>query len=406
MDFTPLLPVTIIGAGPSGLALAADLQLRGHAVLVYTHPTHRRQADRILQNSSIIHVTGLDSSFSSALSIPITLTTCITAAVTFSPLLILTVPSTGQETILHTLRETNLSLQNHTLLAIPGNLISLLPEVLSLDLGWIIETNLSPYSCRLDTSQVTPTLSILGKKSTLWCSGSLQLPHRLVLVVECLLPCKITWTASILETSLGNVNGVFHPLMMLMNTGWLESSSSGSGSARGNGKRKGKGKKKRRENFLLYAQGLSPSVARAMDSLDKVRINIAQTMGYDFATQSAVEISNACYAQRFGDAVSLARGSGPHRTLRAPDEGLAHRNVVEDVPDLLVCWMGLAEKLGVDATPIKAVVGLAEMATGKDFVREGRGLQRLGLEGMTRDELVERFGRQREEDMVMAASRL
>lgn len=176
---------------------------------------------------------------------------------------------------------------------------------------------------------------------------------------------------------------------MLMNAGWIESTCG---------------------DFLLYAQGLSPAVGRAMDAVDAVRVGIARAMGYNFATQSAVEISNACYAQGFGDAVALARGSGPHRTLRAP-EGLAHRNVSEDVPDLLVCWMGLAEKLGLDATAIKVVVGLAEMATGRDFTREGRGLGRLGLEGMTRDELVERFGRREEKmeemgEMVMAASRL
>jgi hypothetical protein len=69
-----------------------------------------------------------------------------------------------------------------------------------------------------------------------------------------------------------------------------------------------------------------------------------------------------------------------------------NRNISEDVPDLLVFWCGLAEKLGIDASPIKAVITLAGMSSGEDYMKSGRNLQKLNLEHLSRSELIERFG--------------
>ena len=70
---------------------------------------------------------------------------------------------------------------------------------------------------------------------------------------------------------------------------------------------------------------------------------------------------------------------------------MANRNISEDVPNLLVCWHDLAEKLGIDASPVKAVIVLAEMATGIDCMEIGRKLRKLHLEDISRSELIERF---------------
>jgi len=167
---------------------------------------------------------------------------------------------------------------------------------------------------------------------------------------------------------------------MLLNTGRIESPSPS-------------------DTFLLYHNSLTPSVANAMTALDKVRIKIGRAFGIDL--QTAVEISNECYAQAFEDFVDLARNSPPHNKLEAPG-AMAHRNVTEDVRDLLVCWCSLAERLGADAEVIRAavmlaeviraVVMLAEVVMGERYLEEGRNLGRLGLEGVERGELIARFG--------------
>ncbi|TDZ27982.1 Opine dehydrogenase [Colletotrichum sidae] len=179
---------------------------------------------------------------------------------------------------------------------------------------------------------------------------------------------ELRWCENVVEACLSNVNGVFHPLMMLMNAGRIESTGG---------------------DFLLYRDGLTRAVASAMEALDAARVAVAARLG--LRTASAVEISNECYGQAFADLVDLARGSPPHNRLRAPG-GFDNRNISEDVGDLLVAWHGLAVKLGVDASPIAAVIVLAKMATGVDYAATGRTLDKLQLEDYTGDEIVSMFG--------------
>lgn len=301
------------------------------------------------------------------------ITTDMAEAVAFSQLLILTVPSTGQETVLQELRK--FSLQRHAIIAIPGNLFSLIADM---DVGCIFETNLSPYSCRMEEGGLT----VLGKKDLVFIAAlQRDLNPAIHETVASLFPMQLKWCSSVIEVCLSNVNGIFHPLMMLMNAGRVENTSG---------------------DFFLYSEGLTPSVANAMSAVDRVRIKIGEALG--FRLKSAVEISNECYGQRFSGFVDLAQNSPPHNKLKAPSS-LENRNISEDVPDLLVFWCQLAEKLGIDASPIRAVITLAEMATGVDYFETGRNMHRLHLEHLSRAELIERFGIVQER-MVINSSRL
>ena len=178
---------------------------------------------------------------------------------------------------------------------------------------------------------------------------------------------ELKWGINVVEVYLSNINGVFHPLMMLMNAGRIESTTG---------------------DFLLYRDGLTRSVANAILALDKVRIKIGAAFG--FRLKSVIEVSNESYGQDFTDLVDLAQNSGPHNKLKAPSD-MENRNISEDVPNLLVCWHDLAEKLEIDASPVKAVIVLAEMATGIDYMKTGRNLRKLHLEDISRSELIKRF---------------
>lgn len=346
--------VSIVGAGPAGFALAADLQRHGKGVLVYAHPTHLRHADRV-KNRGHLKVSGAIEGHTS-----LRVTSDMAEAVAFSELIILTVPSTGQETVMHELKR--FALHRHTIVAVPGNLFSLVAEI---EAACILETNLSPYSCRMDEGG---GLTVLGRKNAILIAALQRDPSPSVYdTIRHVFPMELRWCSSVVEVCLSNVNGVFHPLMMLMNAGRIESTAG---------------------DFLLYRDGLTRSVANAMLAVDRVRIEIGRAFG--LRLQSAVQISNECYGQGFTDLVDLAQNSPPHNRLKAPS-GLDNRNISEDVPDLLVCWYSLAEKLGIDASPIKAVIVLVEMATGVDYLKTGRNLQRLHLEDATPDELMGRF---------------
>ena len=347
--------VSIVGAGPAGFALTADLESHGTSVLVYSHPTHLRHAKNVLDKGCLRARGAIEGSMNPRVTFD------MSEVIAFSRIIILTVPSTGQETVLQELKRFNL--RQHTIIAIPGNLFSLIAEA-EVEMEHVLEANLSPYSCRMSGRE----LVVLGKKShfsiaALQKDPSPALNHK----IRSIFPMELKWGINVIEVYLSNINGVFHPLMMLMNAGRIESTAG---------------------DFLLYRDGLTRSVANAILALDKVRIKIGAAFG--FRLKSVIELSNECYGQQFTDLVDLAQNSGPHNKLKAPSS-IENRNISEDVPNLLVCWHDLAEKLGIDASAVKAVIVLAEMATGIDYMKTGRNLRKLHLEDISRSELIKRF---------------
>lgn len=348
--------VSIVGAGPAGFALAADLESRGTSVLVYSHPTHFRHANDVVDNGCLKSSGAIEGSMYPRVTFD------MSEVVDFSKIIILTVPSTGQETVLRELKR--FTLRQYTIIAIPGNLFSLIINA-EMEVEYVLETNLSPYSCRMNVGE----LAVLGKKSHFFIAAlQKDLSSAFNDEIRRIFPTELKWCNNVIEVCLSNINGVFHPLMMIMNAGRIESTAG---------------------DFLLYRDGLTRSVANAILAVDRVRIKIGAAFG--FQLDSVIEVSNKCYGQNFTDLVDLAQNSEPHNKLRAPSD-IENRNISEDVPDLLVCWYGLAERLGIDASPIKAVIVLVEMATGIDYMKTGRNLRKLHLEDISRSELIEKFG--------------
>ena len=347
--------VSIVGAGPAGFALAADLESHGTSVSVYSHPAHLRHAKNVVDKGCLRASGAIEGSTNPRVTFD------MSEVIDFSRIIILTVPSTGQETVLQELKRFNL--RQHTIIAIPGNLFSLITEA-EVEAEHVLETNLSPYSCRMNEGE----LAVFGKKSLFFIAAlqkdlSPALNHK----IRNIFPMQLKWCINVIEVYLSNINGVFHPLMMLMNAGRIESTAG---------------------EFLVYRDGLTRSVANAILALDRVRIKIGEAFG--FQLKSVIEVSNECYGQDFTDLVDLAQNSEPHNKLKAPSD-IENRNISEDVPNLLVCWHDLAEKLGIDASPIKAVIVLAEMATGIDYMKTGRNLRKLHLKDISRSELIKRF---------------
>ncbi|KAI9647604.1 hypothetical protein NHQ30_003989 [Ciborinia camelliae] len=349
------LKVSIVGAGPAGFALATDLENHGTDVLVYSHPSHNYHANQVIASGHLLSSGAIQSSTTPKITLD------MSEVVEFSKIIILTVPSTGQETIVKELKKFDLCA--HTIIAIPGNLFSLVfgEEIKA---RCVLETNLSPYSCRM----IEGELSVLGKKNRFsigaWPG---EIDPVLKEEINSIFPMELHWCSNVVEVSLLNVNGVFHPVMMLMNASRIEGPSP----------------------FFLYHTGISRSVSNAILALDQIRLQIGAAFGFEL--NGVIEVSNACYNQNFTDLVDLAQNSEPHNTLLAP-ETFDNRYITEDVPDLLVSWFALAGILGIEAEAVRAVIIMAGMATGSDYMREGRGLKNLRLEGLGRGELVERFG--------------
>ncbi len=169
--------------------------------------------------------------------------------------------------------------------------------------------------------------------------------------------------SNVLCTSLENIGAVFHPALTLLNAGWIEAT---------------------RGDFDYYTQGITPSVAKLLEQVDRERIAVARSLG--IATVSAREWLYLTYDSPGTSIYEAIQNTPSYRGIRAPGT-IAHRYVFEDVPSSLVPLASLGAMLGEPTPTIELVIRLASIMHGRDYWAEGRTVERLGLAGMSVEEI-------------------
>jgi opine dehydrogenase len=168
--------------------------------------------------------------------------------------------------------------------------------------------------------------------------------------------------ASVLDTSLSNMNAVLHVPGMLTNLGRVESP----------------------DGFDFYGAGVTPSVARLIDAYDAERVQLAVALGASVPTLP--EWVSAAYGVEAAGTYEMLQllhrdvyGASP-----APSS-LGHRYLTEDVPCGAVPVASLSRQLGLAAPAHEALVSLASIACDIDFATAGRTSAKLGLAGLEPD---------------------
>jgi opine dehydrogenase len=137
------------------------------------------------------------------------------------------------------------------------------------------------------------------------------------------------------------------------------------------------------ERFQFYGRGITRSVARVIEAVDRERVALAQAFGVEVTTLQGWLAEG--YGVRGGDDLyELIQRL--HREVfkdsPAPS-ALDARYVTEDVPFGLVPCMELGRLAGVPTPISEALTAIASVALGRDFRREGRTLDRMGLAGFS-----------------------
>jgi opine dehydrogenase len=170
---------------------------------------------------------------------------------------------------------------------------------------------------------------------------------------------------NLLETVFPYTNAIHHPPAILCNAGRVEAMGG---------------------DYYHYHDGISPSVGRLIDALDRERLAVAEALGVHalpFVEQFYRSGYTTGAARDSGLAYEAFHQSEPDRWIKAP-ASLDHRFLDEDVPYGLVPLAELGRLAGVATPTIDHVVELACIATGKDFRAQGLTLDRLGLGGQDR----------------------
>lgn len=346
-------PVSIIGAGNTGCALAADLKDRGFAVCLYAHPDHSKRLMNITQRPAMAYSGVIEGSCK-----PDLMTTDIGEALRFSETVMLALPSYAQEDMFKLLSPyvTN----QHCIINLNGNLSSfILNHLMGDKQPLIVETNCAPHASRATEDG---DVIIAGVKKFIPIaplhSGISEEEKR---DIESLFPCHLEWHDDILAVSLQAYNGVLHPAPMVMNAARIEDTTS---------------------KFHFYAQGISESVGRIVEQIDKERLTIASLYGYRHL-RTTLEALNAIYKETgLRSVFEFACNASVYRTIEAPKD-MKSRYLSEDVPYILVPWYSLGQRAGFEAKTIRSIIDLSSVMHGTDYLQTGRTIEKMRIASLT-----------------------
>lgn len=167
---------------------------------------------------------------------------------------------------------------------------------------------------------------------------------------------------NVFKTSFDNIGAIFHPVVCLMNAGWIEDIA----------------------EFQFYVQGIQDSVARILEKVDQERVSVAAALGIRALT--AREWLYLAYDASGKNLRSAILANPGYRGIMAPTN-LDVRYISEDIPMSLVPMASIGDKLGVPTPIIKSFIHIASVIHSTDYWKNGRNVQRLGIQDMTLKEL-------------------
>ncbi|MBT8108655.1 MAG: NAD/NADP octopine/nopaline dehydrogenase family protein [Gammaproteobacteria bacterium] len=170
---------------------------------------------------------------------------------------------------------------------------------------------------------------------------------------------------SVLQTSLQNANPIIHPAVTLSNAARIEMTGG---------------------DFLFYEEGVSDSVGRLIEALDKERIAIGNKLGISVLPDPEIGMRQGYMLEaNYGSGYRKAPG---FRGIGAQPQ-LDHRYLNEDVGYGLVFMSELGRQVGVATPGIDAVINVASIVMARDYRREAlRTPATLGIADLGAEELA------------------
>lgn len=350
-----VLNITVIGAGNSGLTMAAHLSSKGESVRLWN-----RSAKTIekLMETSTVHCKGL---IEGAVKIDL-VTDDIQKAIFDTDIIFVATPASSHKDIAIEIAK---NIRKETIIVLnPGRTFGALEfkkfynRYNTQYKQKICETQTIIYTCRktgvdsidlislksdvlissIDSFRELENVNQRGKNERL--IG--ELPESLR---EYFVPAN-----SMIETSIGNVGMILHCAPLLLNAGWTENENNA---------------------YKYYYDGITPSVAKFIEKVDQERVWVSERLGLKVETTK--EWMKRTYGVRGETLYDCIQNNEAYTTIDAPDS-LDHRYIKEDIPCGLVPLESIGKKLGLEMKTTKLIIDLANILMDTDFRSSGRNL--------------------------------
>jgi opine dehydrogenase len=182
-------------------------------------------------------------------------------------------------------------------------------------------------------------------------------------VVDILQPAlggtRLECAENVLVTGLNNMNPIAHVPTYLLNLGRIESDLPA--------------------GHFDWHDWITPKIKKVSHAIDGERIQVAEAMGV--RAYSEAELTYMWYA---GEPWKIIQPTGD---IPPSSETVPARYLTEDVPHGLVPTASLARILGIPTPVTDSLITLASTVQGVNYWQEGRTLAKLGLAGLTLDEI-------------------
>jgi opine dehydrogenase len=353
---------TVIGAGHGGKAMAAHLALMGFPVTLYNRTPENVAA---LKARSAIQLNSYEGGPHGLAALAL-VTSDIAEALAEAQIVMVVVPSSAHADIA---RKTSPHLRD-------GQIVVLNPG----------RTGGAMEFCKvLRDEECTADVTVAEAETFIYASRSdgpaearifrikdavplAALPAtRTQTVLDALRPAYPQFIdgKNVLHTGLNNMGAVFHPALTLLNAGRIESALG---------------------EFQFYIDGVTPAVGRVLEVLDRERVTVASALG--IRARTGLEWLKMAYDTTGHDLTEAIHNQPGYRGIMAP-RTIHHRYLFEDVPMSLVPMVALGHRYGVSVRGMDSIIRLACFVHSTDYWRQGRTLERMGIERWSVDELTQ-----------------
>jgi len=352
---------TVIGAGHGGKTMAAHLALMGFPVTLY---------NRTPENVAVIKARGgieLESygRWPHGFGQLDLVTSDMGEALEQAEVIMVVVPATGHADIAHVaaphLRDGQIVVLNPGRTGGAFEFVHVLNECGCQADVTVAEAETLIYACRSDGPAQARIFRV--KEAVPLAALPATRTPRVLEALASAFPLFIDGT-SVLHTGLNNMGAIFHPVLTLLNAGRIESTGG---------------------EFQFYIDGVTPSVARVLEALDRERVTVAAALG--IRARTGLEWLKMAYDASGANLYEAIHNQPGYRGIKAPPT-LNHRYITEDVPMSLVPIAALGQRYGVRVRGMDSIIRQACIVHQTDYWRRGRTLDKLGIEQLSVGEVM------------------
>jgi len=342
--------ITVVGTGNGGTTIGADLALKGHRVtLLKTSDKLHNENFKLLQKTKKVEFEDTEKTKTARFA---NVTTDFSQAIPDAELIILYIRTNFHKAVIE--RMAPYIRDGQCFLLEPGYLSTcFFLQATGKDIT-VIEAESSPIDCRIEKPGKVRAL-FRNVMNPFGVYPKAKRPEAVKALDALRYP--YTLTENVIEAALHNPNLIVHTIGAIFSIPRIEYTNG---------------------QYWMYKEVFTPTVWNIVKSLDGEKMNVLERFGC-----KRLPYAEACKLRNSEDKKVNAKAAffhyakhsspkGPHK----PDS----RYITEDVPEGLVMLESLGQLLKIHTPTCTGLINVASAALETDFRKDGRTVQRLGLD--------------------------